>query len=121
MTKISPAYVTLANLSNFNRITILIEVIFLNFNQLEFVRGLVQLAVEKLCNDIDEITDSEHLFAHLIDETLSFEQEVRDTLGYPSNYCSAITVLTQAKYLTKWLAIEEQCKPKMFIFNAIFY
>ncbi|XP_031625269.1 RINT1-like protein [Contarinia nasturtii] len=76
--------------------------------RLEFVRGLVQLAVEKLCNDIDEIVENDALFSHLIDETLAFEQEIRDTLGYPSSYCSAITVLTQAKYLTKWLAIEEQ-------------
>lgn len=77
---------------------------------MEFIRGLVQLSVEKLCVDIDEIIKDDHLFSHLIDETLSFEQEVRDTLGYPSSYCSAITVLTQAKYLTKWLSIEEQCK-----------
>lgn len=77
---------------------------------MEFIRGLVQLAVEKLCNDIDEIVENDCLFSHLIDETLAFEQEVRDTLGYPSSYCSAITVITQAKYLTKWLAIEEQCK-----------
>lgn len=59
---------------------------------------------------MDEIIESDHLYAHLIDETLSFEQEIRETLGYPSSYCSAITVLTQAKYLTKWLALEEQCK-----------
>lgn len=78
--------------------------------QLEFIRGLVQLTIEKLCIDIDEIAKNEHLFSHLIDETLSFEQEVRETLGYPIGYCSAISVLTQAKYLTKWLAIEEQCK-----------
>lgn len=82
--------------------------------QLEFVRGLVQLAVEKLCSDIDEIVERDDQFSHLIDETLAFEQEVRDTLGYPSSYCSAITVITQAKYLTKWLAIEEQCERRHF-------
>lgn len=78
--------------------------------QLEFIRGLVQLSVEKLCNDIDEMVEDDALLSHLIDETLSFEQEIRESLGYPSSYCSAITVLTQAKYLTKWLAIEEQCE-----------
>lgn len=78
--------------------------------RLEFIRGLVQLTVEKLCNDIDDIIQDDHLFSHLIDETLSFERELCETLGYPSSYCSAITILTQAKYLTKWLAIEEQCK-----------
>lgn len=70
----------------------------------------MQLAVEKLCNDIDEIAENDGLFSHLIDETLAFEQEIRDTLGYPSSYFSAITVITQARYLTKWLAIEEQCE-----------
>lgn len=84
--------------------------IFIDYSQLEFIRGLVQLAVEKLCNDIDEITQSDQLFSHLIDETLAFEQEIRETLGYPISHCSAITVITQAKYLTKWLSIEEQCK-----------
>lgn len=79
----------------------------------------MQLAVEKLCTDIDEIVEDDGLFAHLIDETLAFEQEVRDTLGYPSSYCSAITVITQAKYLTKWLAIEEQCKlRRIFLLNS---
>lgn len=70
----------------------------------------MQLPVEKLCNDIDEIIEDDRLFSHLIDETLAFEQEIRESLGYPSSYCSAITVLTQAMYLTKWLALEEQCK-----------
>lgn len=86
---------------------------------MEFIRGLVQLSVEKLCADIDEIVKDDHLFSHLIDETLSFEQEVRDTLGYPSSYCSAITVLTQAKYLTKWLSVEEQCNFVLFFFYII--
>lgn len=86
---------------------------------MEFIRGLVQLAVEKLCKDIDNVIENEHLFAHLIDETLSFEQEVHDTLGYPNHYCSAITVLTQAKYLTKWLTIEEKCKCERCLFEII--
>ncbi len=78
--------------------------------QLEFIRGLVQLTIEKLCNDIEQISEDEHLFAHLIDETLSFEQELKDTLGYPSTYMSAISVITQPQYIMKWLAAEETCK-----------
>lgn len=74
------------------------------------MRGLVQLGVEKLCLDIDEIAEDDHLFSHLIDETLSFEQELRELLGYPNGFCSAISVLTQAKYLQHWLAVEDQCK-----------
>lgn len=74
----------------------------------------MQLSIEKLCMDIAEIVKDEHLFSHLIDETLSFEQELRDTLGYPNSLPSAISVLTQAQYLTKWIAIEERCKSSAF-------
>lgn len=70
----------------------------------------MQLSIEKLCNDIEEISEDDHLFAHLIDETLSFEQELKDTLGYPSTYMSAISVITQPKYMLKWLSAEEKCK-----------
>lgn len=68
--------------------------------------------MEKLCNDIDEISQDDHLFAHLLDETLSFEQELRETLRYPATFPTALSVLTQAQYITKWLIAEENC---MFI------
>lgn len=74
----------------------------------------MQLTVEKVCNDIDKIVEDDRLFSHLIDETLAFEQEIRDSLGYPSSYCSALTVITQPQYLTKWLAIEEECAFKCY-------
>lgn len=60
--------------------------------------------------DVEEIAKDESLFSHLIDETLAFEQELRDVLGYPNSYYSAITVLTQPKYLTQWISIERKCK-----------
>ncbi|KXJ69082.1 hypothetical protein RP20_CCG000224 [Aedes albopictus] len=76
--------------------------------RLEFIRGLVQLAIEKLVDDIDSISQDEALFGHLIDEILSFEQELKTTLGYPSSFPSAVSVLIQPKYLVKWMAIEEK-------------
>ncbi|KAJ6644173.1 RINT1-like protein [Pseudolycoriella hygida] len=76
--------------------------------RLEFIRGLVQLTIEKLCTDIEQISEDDHLFAHLIDETLSFEQELKETLGYPSTYMSAISVITQPQYMMKWLTAEEK-------------
>lgn len=69
----------------------------------------MQLTIEKLCNDIEQISEDDHLFAHLIDETLSFEQELKDTLGYPTTYMSAICVVTQPQYMLKWLTAEEKC------------
>lgn len=77
---------------------------------MEFVRGLVQLVVEKLCLDIGDICADDHLFAHLLDETLSFEQELRETCRYPDTFPSALSVLTQAQYLMKWLTTEENCE-----------
>lgn len=50
--------------------------------QLEFVRGLVQLTMEKLNEDIEEIFTDENLFAHLLDELLSFESELKEYLGW---------------------------------------
>ncbi len=76
--------------------------------RLEFIRGLVQLTMEKLVNDIEEISFDDQLFAHLIDEILSFEQDLKTMLAYPNNLPSAINVLTQAMYFNKWLAIEEK-------------
>ncbi|XP_050093487.1 RINT1-like protein [Anopheles aquasalis] len=76
--------------------------------RLEFVRGLVQLAVEKLIVDIEHIVRDEALFAHLIDEVLAFETELRNTLGYPNSLPSVIAVLLQPVYFLKWMAIEEK-------------
>ncbi|XP_017843941.2 RINT1-like protein [Drosophila busckii] len=87
----------------------------LDYNlRLEFMRGLVQLIIEKLAVDIEQIAQDEHLFAHLLDETLAFETELRDTFGYPASFPSAISVLTQPMYLLRWIALEEQfCAEKM--------
>ncbi|KAG5676779.1 hypothetical protein PVAND_006588 [Polypedilum vanderplanki] len=76
--------------------------------RLEFIRGLVQLSIEKLVNDIEELSLDEQLFAHLIDEILSFEQDLRSYLFYPSNIPSAVNVITQATFFTKWLKLEEK-------------
>jgi len=77
--------------------------------RVEFIRGLVQLAVQKLVYDIDIISDDDALFSHLIDEVLSFEQELDRVLGFHKDqeFPSLITVITQPQYLSRWLAIEE--------------
>ncbi|XP_053952896.1 RINT1-like protein [Anastrepha ludens] len=87
----------------------------LNYNiRLEFIRGLVQLIIEKLSADIEEICQDELLFAHLLDETLAFEAELRGTFGYPSSFPSVISVVTQPIYLLKWISLEERfCAEKM--------
>ncbi|XP_053685469.1 RINT1-like protein [Sabethes cyaneus] len=76
--------------------------------RLEFVRGLVQLAITKLVQDIDAVCQEEALYAHVIDEVLAFEQELKSSLGYPSSLPSTVAVLVQPKYLVKWMAIEKK-------------
>lgn len=76
--------------------------------RLEFVRGLIQLCIEKLLQDIEEISLDEQLFAHLIDEILSFEQDIKSVLSYPNNLPSAVSVITQPVFFKKWLSIEEK-------------
>uniref|UniRef100_A0A182TWF7 RAD50-interacting protein 1 n=1 Tax=Anopheles melas TaxID=34690 RepID=A0A182TWF7_9DIPT len=76
--------------------------------RLEFVRGLVQLAIEKLIVDIEQIIQDEALFAHLIDEVLPFEQDLKTSLGYPNSYPSVVSVLVQPVFFVKWMAIEKK-------------
>lgn len=76
--------------------------------RLEFVRGLVQLCIEKLVVDIEEISLDPQLFAHLVDEVLSFEQDIKNILSYPSTLPSAVSVLTQPFFFKKWLIVEEK-------------
>ena len=76
--------------------------------RLEFIRGLVQLCIEKILQDIEEISLDEQLFAHLIDEILSFEQDIKSVLSYPNNLPSAVSVITQPFLFKKWLRVEEK-------------
>ncbi|XP_054084438.1 RINT1-like protein isoform X4 [Zeugodacus cucurbitae] len=87
----------------------------LDYNiRLEFIRGLVQMIIEKLTVDIEAIGRDEQLFAHLLDETLAFEAELRGNFGYPSSFPSVICVITQPVYLLKWISLEERfCAEKM--------
>jgi RAD50-interacting protein 1 len=68
------------------------------------------LGIEKLCMDIEEIAEDEILYAHMLDEVLSFEHELKESYGYPSNMPSVISVVTQPQFLVKWLSIEERCE-----------
>lgn len=71
---------------------------------------LVKLCQDKLSSLIDEVNGSESLFAHLIDEALIFEEEMKKYVpGLPySDRC--VRVLFQDEYLEKWLELEKNCK-----------
>lgn len=78
--------------------------------QLEFCRGLVQIAVEKLYSELPNLQFDDYIFSHSVDEALSFDKELRETYDYPPSQPSILIVLTQAQVFSKWLAMERKCK-----------
>lgn len=76
--------------------------------KVEFMRALVRLAVEKLQIEISIVQYDDSLFAHMIDEALGFERDLRDTLGYPQAQPATVFVLTQAQTFVKWITMEKK-------------
>lgn len=76
--------------------------------KLEFMRGLVQVAVEKLNSDLPNLQYDDFTFSHSVDEALGFEKELRESYAYPSSQPSILTVLTQAHIFLKWLSMEKK-------------
>ncbi|XP_077256575.1 RAD50 interactor 1 isoform X1 [Temnothorax americanus] len=74
----------------------------------EFIRALVQLAVEKLHFELPLVQYDDTLFTHLVDEALGFERELRETLLYPQSQPATIFVLTQAHIFVKWINMEKK-------------
>lgn len=74
----------------------------------EFMRALVQLAVEKLHSELLIVQYDDTLFAHLVDEALGFERELRETLLYPQTQPATVFVLTQAHIFVKWINMEKK-------------
>ncbi|XP_066597447.1 RAD50-interacting protein 1 isoform X1 [Prorops nasuta] len=76
--------------------------------KVEFMRALVQLAVEKLYSELSIVQYDDALFAHLVDEALGFERELRETLLYPQNQPATVFILTQATTFVKWINMEKK-------------
>lgn len=87
-----------------------LEFFFYMLSQLEFMRGLVQLVVEKLHAELPHLQCDDTLFSHTVDETLGFDRELRESFGYPSSQPSVISVLTQAQIFLKWISMEKKCE-----------
>jgi RAD50-interacting protein 1 len=75
----------------------------------EFAKALIQLVLEKLHSELPVLEQDDALFAHALDETLSFDRELRSGLGYPIGQPGVIGVLTQAPVFIKWIAMERKC------------
>ncbi|XP_036144911.1 RAD50-interacting protein 1 isoform X3 [Monomorium pharaonis] len=76
--------------------------------KVEFMRALVELAVEKLYSELSIVQYDDTLLAHLVDEALGFERELRETLLYPQTQPATIFVLTQAHIFVKWINMEKK-------------
>ncbi|XP_058796896.1 RAD50-interacting protein 1 [Phymastichus coffea] len=76
--------------------------------KVEFMRALVQLAVEKLNSELNVIQFDDSLFTHAIDESLGFERELRESLFYPLSEPATVIVLTQGPIFMKWLTMEKK-------------
>lgn len=76
----------------------------------EFSRGLVQLAVEKLVKDTPVMLEDDVILAHTIGEVLSFESELRNSTNYPPSQPSALLILTQPQFFSRWIALERVCE-----------
>lgn len=78
------------------------------------MRALVQMAVEKLHTELQVVQYDDSLFAHMVDEALGFEKELRETLFYPANQPATVSVLTQAHIFVKWVNMEKKCNFNFF-------
>ena len=86
----------------------------LSFQSLSFqeecYKLLVKLCQEKLASLVDEVNESDSLFAHLIDEALIFEEEVKKFIPGLAYSDRCVQVLFQDDHLEKWLELEKNCK-----------
>lgn len=78
--------------------------------QLEFVRGLILLVVEKLTSDMAEVLRDDLVFCHVIDETLSFNKELVDAFHLPSSRVTCLAPLMRRAAFDRWLDIERKCE-----------
>ena len=95
------------------QVCICVNVVCIFLSQVEFIRGLVLLVTNKMELDITELLSSDVLFAHLIDETLTFHHDLHSVYSYPAPLHSCLHVLIQPEPFHKWKTIEQKCKQSM--------
>lgn len=78
--------------------------------QVEFMRGLVVLVMEKMASDLPAVMEDEHLFCHLVDEAIFFDHELHQIYDYPAGLNSSMDILTVPKVFERWIEIEKKCK-----------
>lgn len=71
----------------------------------------MQLAIDRLHSLLAAISNDDALFSHAVDECLGFDRELETVIGFtlPPACPRITTVLTDARYLIRWLAVERKC------------
>lgn len=84
----------------------------MNMNSLsavvEFIRGLVVMVMDKLYADMPQLMVIDELFAHVLDEALTFHRELSTVYSYPSNQFTCLQIFIQPEPFKKWIHIEKQ-------------
>ncbi|XP_039625817.1 RAD50-interacting protein 1 [Polypterus senegalus] len=76
--------------------------------RLEFSRGLLDLVLEKLAQDVPRLLYDDALFCHLVDEVLLFEKELHGTHAYPSTLPGTLHILADETIFQKWVSVERK-------------
>lgn len=79
---------------------------------MEFICGLLQEVLAKLESDMKEVSSQDQLMAHLIDELLFFEQELRLTSASDAPSPTVLAVLLESVTFEKWKHLEKACKSR---------
>lgn len=61
-------------------------------------------------NSIPLVVDDEALFSHFVDETLLFDQELRNTYDLSQVNSNCLDILVKHPCFAKWVALEKMCK-----------
>lgn len=74
------------------------------------MRAMVCVVMEKMAADLPQVQYDDQLFAHLVDEALLFDRELRTSFGYPNSQPGCLHVLTNENTFNKWIIIERKCE-----------
>jgi hypothetical protein len=74
----------------------------------EFIRGLIELVIFKLENQITSILIDTSLFTHYIEEILIFSQRLFEKdIDYPRNLPNCMNLLCDEIVFEKWFQVEQ--------------
>lgn len=81
--------------------------------QVEFIRGLIELAVVKVDSQLTSILCEKQLFTHYIEEILKFSQRLfEEDIDYPKSLPNCMNLLCEEIIFEKWFQVEQDGESK---------